>query len=153
MEIFDKAVQLARVALERGHPEILDHAPPSQRAGDWRLHMQAVKVLVKAVESVAVSGKPVNAQNVVAEINDLRVEHGTGWERVTEKGKVWYYKDYPNGDGIIGTLAFLKSLDVFFDRYDENDIKECLHLRMPENDYHRVFNPKRHFTMEKREVG
>ena len=153
MEIFDKAIHLARIALERGQPEVLDRAPPSNRPGDWRLHMQAVKVMIKAVENVAREGGTVNAANVVAEIKSLRTQHGTGWERVTEKGKNWYYKDFENGDDIIATLGFISALDVHFDRYDNNDIKQSRHLRMPENDYHRIFNPKMHFALENQLTG
>lgn len=148
MEIFDKAVGLARMALERGHPEVMDQAPPSRRSGDWRLHMQAVKVVIKAVENVAREGQAVNAKTVVAEIERLEQQHGIGWEKVVEKGKTHYYKDFANADDLIDTLGFIQSLNVHYKRTDDNNIKEARHLRMSQNDYHLVFNPKKHFTME-----
>lgn len=148
MEIFDKAIQLAKMALERGHPEVLDSPPPSQRAGDWRLYMQAVKVLVKAVENVAREGRNANAANVIDEIEHLAQQHGTGWEKVSERGKTWYYKDYETADDLIDTLGFIQSLNVVFKRMDENPIEQTRHLRLTQNDYHQIFNPKKHFSME-----
>lgn len=148
MEIFNKAIQLARITLERGQPEILDRPPDSRRAGEWRLHMQGVKVLMMAVENVARAGGRVDAQHVIGEIEALEARHGTAWQKAKEGGKTWYYKDFNESGQLIETLEFIRKLDVHYKRLDQNPLDEAMHLRMSPNDYHRIFNPLKHFNME-----